>query len=79
MKTVFDIMAENDSERKMADFMVKQKQPYWFKVKYAEIRAREFVQMCDAHDKNYHVSVGVPWEHDNSGNEMNLDGQVKFF
>lgn len=58
MKTVFDIMAENDSERKMADFMVKQKQPYWFKVKYAEIRAREFVQMCDAHDKNYHVSVG---------------------
>ena len=58
MKTVFDIMAENNSERKMADFMVKQKQPYWFKVKYAEIRAREFVQMCDAHDKNYHVSVG---------------------
>lgn len=58
MKTVFDIMAENDSERKMADFMVKQKQPYWFKLKYAEIRAREFVQMCDAHDKNYHVSVG---------------------
>lgn len=58
MKTVFDIMEENDSERKMADFMVKQKQPYWFKVKYAEIRAREFVQMCDAHDKNYHVSVG---------------------
>ncbi len=58
MKTVFDIMSENDSERKMADFMVKQKQPYWFKVKYAEIRAKEFVEMCDAHDKNYHVSVG---------------------
>lgn len=58
MKTVFDIMAENDSKRKMADFMVKQKQPYWFKIRYAEIRAREFVQMCDAHNKNYHVSVG---------------------
>lgn len=58
MKTVFDIMKENDSERKMADFIVKQKQPYWFKVKYAEIRAREFIRMCNEHDKNYHVSVG---------------------
>lgn len=58
MKTVFDIMAENDSERKMADFLVKQKQPYWFKVRYAEIRAQEFVRMCNEHDKNYHVSVG---------------------
>lgn len=58
MKTVFDIMAENDSARKMADFMVKQKQPYKFKKRYAEIRAYEFVRMCDEHDKNYHVSVG---------------------
>ena len=57
-KTVFDIMKENDSERKMADFLVKQKQPFWFKKRYAEIRAREFVQMCNAHEKNYHVSVG---------------------
>lgn len=57
-KTVFDIMKENDSERKMADFLVKQKQPYWFKKRYAELRAREFVQMCNAHGKNYHVSVG---------------------
>lgn len=57
-KTVFDIMKENDSERKMADFLVKQKQPYWFKKRYAEIRAREFVQMCNAHGKNYHISVG---------------------
>ena len=58
MKTVFDIMKENDSERKMADFLVKQKQPYWFKVRYAEIRAQEFVRMCNEHEKNYHVSVG---------------------
>ena len=58
MKTVFDIMQENDSARKMADFMVKQKQPYEFKVRYAEIRAHEFVKMCDEHQKNYHVSVG---------------------
>ena len=58
MKNVFDIMKENDSLRKMADFLVKQKQPYEFKEVYAEIRAREFVQMCDEHEKNYHVSVG---------------------
>ena len=58
MKTVYDIMAENDSKRKAADFMVKQKQPYEFKKLYAETRAREFVDMCEAHDKNYHVSVG---------------------
>lgn len=58
MRNVFDIMRDNDSERKMADFMVKQKQPYEFKKRYAEIRAHEFVRMCDEHDKNYHVSVG---------------------
>lgn len=58
MKTVYDIMRENDSERKMADFLVKQKQPYEFKKRYAEIRAREFIGMCEEHDKNYHVSVG---------------------
>lgn len=58
MKTVFDIMGENDSKKKMADFMVKQKMPYSFKVKYAKTRAREFVQMCDSHEKDYHVSVG---------------------
>lgn len=58
MKTVYDIMAENDSTRKMADFIVKQKQPYEFKIRYAEIRAHEFVKMCDEHEKNYHVSVG---------------------
>ncbi len=23
--------------------------------------------------------IGVPWEHDNSGNEIELDGQLKFF
>ena len=57
-KTVFDIMEENDSKRKMADFMVKQKQPYSFKKLYAKTRAKEFVNMCEEHEKNYHVSVG---------------------
>ena len=31
---------------------------YGFKVKYATIRAREFVRECDMRDLNYHVSVG---------------------
>lgn len=58
MKTVFDIMVENDSQKKMADFLVKQKQSYDFKKHYATIRAREFIDMCGEHEKNYHVSVG---------------------
>lgn len=40
-------MARIDGQRKIADFIVKQKQDYWFKVKYAEIRAREFARECD--------------------------------
>lgn len=58
MKTVQDIMRENDSEKKMADFMVKQQLPYSAKVMYAKKRAWEFVDMCAEHGKNYHVSVG---------------------
>lgn len=46
------------NEEKIASFIVKQKQPYWFKKRYAEIRAREFVQMCNEKGKNYHVCVG---------------------
>ena len=42
MKTVQDIMRENDTERKVADFRAKQKQDYAFKRQYAEIRAWEF-------------------------------------
>lgn len=42
MKTVQDIMRENDTERKIADFRAKQKQDYAFKRQYAEIRAWEF-------------------------------------
>ena len=51
-------MARIDGQRKIADFIVKQKQDYWFKVKYAEIRAREFARECDKRELNYHVSVG---------------------
>lgn len=59
-------MAENcvermkriDGSRKMSDFIVKQKQDYSFKKKYAKIRAREFAEECDKRGLNYHVSVG---------------------
>lgn len=46
------------ADRKIADFIVKQKQDYNFKVNYAKIRALEFVRECDARGLDYHVSVG---------------------
>ena len=45
-------------DQKIADFLVKQKQPYDFKVAYAEARAWEFVNECGKRGLNYHVSVG---------------------
>jgi len=45
-------------DRKIADFMAKQKQPYEFKIRYAEMRAREFYEECGRRDLNCHVSVG---------------------
>ena len=45
-------------DKKIADFMVKQKQPYEFKVRYAELRAREFKEECDRRGLNVHASVG---------------------
>ena len=57
-ESVLERMERLDTKRKIADFMVKEKQPYDFKVKYAAIRAREFVQECDKRDLNYHISVG---------------------
>ena len=43
---------------KIASFMQKEKQPYEFKRKYAQIRAEEFANECDGRELNYHVSVG---------------------
>lgn len=57
-ENVLERMDRIDAKRKIADFMVKEKQPYDFKVQYATIRAREFVQECDNRELNYHVSVG---------------------
>lgn len=59
-------MAENclermqriDGKRKIADFMVKEKMPYNFKINYAKVRAWEFVRECEKRGLNYHVSVG---------------------
>ena len=58
MESVLEKMERTDAKRKMADFMVKMKQPYEFKKRYAELRAKEFVTECDKRGLNYHVSVG---------------------
>ena len=51
-------MERIDSKRRIADFMVKEKQDYTFKKKYATIRAIEFAEECDKRGLNYHVSGG---------------------
>ena len=47
-----------NTDAKIASFIVKQKQSYDFKVRYAEIRAREFLDECCRRDLNVHISVG---------------------
>lgn len=49
--------AEN-TDQKIASFIVKQKQDYQFKTRYAEIRAREFYSECCKRGLECHVSVG---------------------
>ncbi len=46
------------TKQKIATFMQKEKQPYEFKRKYAQIRAEEFRRECDKRGLNCHVSVG---------------------
>lgn len=55
---VLERMEKIGADKKIADFRVKQQQPYDFKVSYAEIRAREFYRECGKRDLNCHVSVG---------------------
>lgn len=57
-KNVLERMDEIDAKTKIANFMVKQKQSFEFKRKYAELRALEFVNECEKRGLNYHVSVG---------------------
>lgn len=45
-------------DRNIAMFRVKQQQSYEFKVRYAELRAREFSTECQRRGLNCHVSVG---------------------
>lgn len=45
-------------DRNIAMFRVKQRQSYEFKIRYAELRAREFATECQRRGLNYHVSVG---------------------
>ena len=47
-----------DNAIKIASFKAKQQLPYELKVKYAEIRVREFIKECDKRDLNTHISVG---------------------
>ena len=59
-------MERIDAARKIADFQAKMQMPYDFKVKYATIRAREFVAECDRRGLDYHVSVGGAGQHNAS-------------
>lgn len=57
-KNVIDRLREINADRKIADFRVKQQQPYEFKKAYAEIRVYEFLDECAKRNLNCHVSVG---------------------
>ena len=46
------------TKQKIETFMQKEKQPYEFKRRYAQIRADEFRRECDKRGLNCHVSVG---------------------
>ena len=50
-------MEEIDAKTKIANFMVKQKQPYEFKKRYAEMTALKFAEECYKRNLNFHVSV----------------------
>jgi len=57
-ENILQRMERIDAKQKISSFMVKEKQPYDFKVKYATIRANEFAEECYKRGLNYHVSVG---------------------
>lgn len=57
MKNVVERAKENDSNRKIADFRVKQAQSYSFKKKYAAVRAWEFYNHPEIAG-NCYVAVG---------------------
>lgn len=58
MESIIERNQRIGADAKRASFIAKQRLPYEVKKKYAAIRAREFVDLCNQHEKNYHVSVG---------------------
>lgn len=58
MESVLERMEREGTKDKIASFIQKEKLPYEFKRKYAQIRAEEFARECDGRGLNYHVSVG---------------------
>lgn len=55
---VIERMESINADKRIADFRVKMKQPYDFKVNYAFTRVKEFIDECGKRDLNCHVSVG---------------------
>lgn len=55
---VIERMESINADKRIADFRVKMKQPYDFKVNYAFTRVKEFIVECGKRDLNCHVSVG---------------------
>ena len=58
IESVLERMERIDAKMKIADFMVKEKMPYDFNIRYATVRAMEFVKECERRDLKYHVRVG---------------------
>lgn len=57
-ESIYERNARIGADVKRAQFEAKMKMPYKFKKKYAAIRIREFIELCDKNDYSYHVSVG---------------------
>lgn len=57
-ENVLERLERIDAKGKIADFQAKMQMPYDFKIKYAAIRAREFIAECERRGLNCHVSVG---------------------
>lgn len=57
-ENVFERAERLGTDKAVADFRVKQQMPYEFKVRYAEVRAREFQTECERRGFRTHVSVG---------------------
>ena len=57
-ENVLQRMEREGTALKIEQFKAKQRESYEFKVRYAELRAREYVDECNRRGLNTHVSVG---------------------